>query len=270
MLRRLAPISFAAVVAVTAVVAAVPAGAQDFRWSGSAAAGSDVSVSNVTGNVTVTASTTGRVEVLGTKRGSGRNYDRIKADVQQTSRGIAICVLYDDNSSCDDNGSHSNNRGRWNDDDNWGNARMDLEVAIPTNLQVSASSVSGDVSVTGAQGDVRANTVSGDVRLDRLHARSVKANTVSGDLEVRVDEFTGQGDLSFNTVSGDLTLYVPKNFDADLSMSSVSGDVNSDFSLTVGSTSRMRRGSIEARIGNGGRRLDVHTVSGNLRLRAIS
>jgi DUF4097 and DUF4098 domain-containing protein YvlB len=268
MLRRLASVSSAAF---AAMVVAGPAGAQDFRWSGSAAAGSEVSVSNVTGNVTVTASTTGRVEVLGTKRGSGRNYDRIKADVVQTSRGIAVCVLYDDNSTCDDNGSHSKSRGRWNDDDNnWGNARMDLEVAVPTNLQVAASSVSGDVSVTGAQGDVRANTVSGDVRLDRLHARSVKANTVSGDLEVRVDEFTGQGDLSFNTVSGDLTLYVPKNFDADLSMSSVSGDVNSDFALTVGSMSRMRRGSVEARIGNGGRRLDVHTVSGNLRLRAIS
>lgn len=265
MLRRLAPVSLAAF---AAMVVAVPAGAQDFRWSGSASAGSEVSVSNISGNVTVTASTTGKVEVLGTKRGSGSGYNRIKADVEQTSRGIAICVLYDESSSCDENGSHSNSRGRWNDD--WGNARMDLEVAVPTNLQVSASSVSGDVSVTGAQGDVRANTVSGDVRLDRLHARSVKANTVSGDLEVRVDEFTGQGDLSFNTVSGDLTLYVPKNFDADLSMSSVSGDVNSDFALTVGGMNRMRRGSIEARIGQGGRRLDVHTVSGNLRLRSIS
>jgi DUF4097 and DUF4098 domain-containing protein YvlB len=178
-------------------------------------------------------------------------------------------VLYDDNSYCDDNGNHSNSRGR-NSNDDWGNARMDLQVAVPMNLEVSASSVSGDVSVTGAQGDVRANTVSGDLKLQGLHARSVKANTVSGDLEVRVDEFTGQGDLSFNTVSGDLTLFVPRNFDADLSMSTVSGDVNSDFALTVGNMNRVRRGSVEARIGNGGRRLDVHTVSGNLRLRSIS
>jgi DUF4097 and DUF4098 domain-containing protein YvlB len=71
-------------------------------------------------------------------------------------------------------------------------------------------------------------------------------------------------------VSGDLTLFVPKNFNADLSMSTVSGDVNSDFALTVGNMNRVRRGSVEARIGNGGRRLDVHTVSGSLRLRSIS
>lgn len=268
MLRRLVPlpVSLAMLAA-----AAAPALAQDFRWSGAAAAGAQVSVSNISGNVTVIPSTTGKVEVLGTKRGSGRNLDRIKADVQQTSRGIAVCVLYGDNSYCDDNGYHSNNNSRDRDDNDWGgNARMDLEVAIPMNLQVSASSVSGDVSVTGAQGDVRANTVSGDVRLDKLHASSIKANTVSGDLEVRIDEFTGRGDLSFNTVSGDLTLMVPRNFDADLSMSSVSGDVNSDFALTVGSMNRMHRGSVEARIGNGGRRLEVHSVSGSLRLRSIN
>jgi hypothetical protein len=267
MLRRLVPASLAMLAA-----AAAPTFAQDFRWSGTAAAGAEVSVSNISGNVTIIPSTTGKVEVLGTKRGSGRNLDRLKADVQQTSRGIAVCVLYDDNSYCDDNGYHSNNSGSRNDrnDDGWGNARMDLEVAVPMNLQVAASSVSGDVSVTGAQGDVRANTVSGDVRLDKLHASSIKANTVSGDLEVRIDEFTGRGDLSFNTVSGDLTLMVPRNFDADLSMSSVSGDVNSDFALTVGSGNRMRRGAVEARIGNGGRRLDVHSVSGSLRLRSIN
>ena len=146
---------------------------------------------------------------------------------------------------------------------------MDLEVAIPADLEVSAASVSGNVSVTGAQGDVRATTVSGDVRLDKLRATSVHATSVSGGVEVHVDAFTGNGDLDFTSVSGSVTLYVPRNFEADLTMSSVSGDVDSDFALTVGTT-RMRRGSVDARIGNGGRRLNVHTVSGNLRLRAVN
>ena len=190
--------------------------------------------------------------------------------MQQTSRGIVVCVLYNESSYCDDNGSHSNDRGWRNRDDDWGNARIDLEVAVPTNLQVSANSVSGDVSVTGAQGDVRANTVSGDVRLDKLHASSIKANTVSGDLEVRVDELHGPRRLLVQHGERRPHAEVPRTFDADLSMSSVSGDINSDFALTVSSTNRMRRGSIEARIGNGGRRLDVHTVSGNLRLRAVN
>ena len=106
MLRRLVPASLAMLAA-----AAAPALAQDFRWSGSAAAGAEVSVSNISGNVTVIPSTTGKVEVARDEARLGRNLDRIKADVQQTSRGIAVCVLYDDNSYCDDNGYHSNSRG---------------------------------------------------------------------------------------------------------------------------------------------------------------
>jgi len=240
--------------------------AADFTWSGTASAGRELSVGNINGDIKITPSTTGKVEVLGFKRGDSQYFDRIRADVQQTSRGIVVCVLYDDASYCDDNGSHSDRR---RGDRDWGNVRMDLQVAVPTTLEVSASTVSGDVDVTGAHGNVRANSVSGDIHLDRLHASSIRANTVSGDVEVRVDEFTGDGDLSFNSVSGDITLEAPRNFGADIAMSSISGDVNSDFPLTVGSSRSMRRGGMEARVGNGGRRLEFHTVSGNLRLRSI-
>ena len=124
--------------------------------------------------------------------------------------------------------------------------------------------------VPGAQGNVRANSVSGDVRLDHLKATSISANTVSGDIVIRVDQFTGQGDLSFNTVSGDVTLEVPRQFDADLRMSTVSGDIDSDFQLVVSNNRTRGRGSVDARIGNGGRRLDLNTVSGDLKLRSVN
>ncbi|MEO6877904.1 MAG: DUF4097 family beta strand repeat-containing protein, partial [Gemmatimonadaceae bacterium] len=130
----------------------------------------------------------------------------------------------------------------------------------------TTTSVSGDVSVTGAQGDVRATSVSGDIHLDGLHASSVVAHTVSGDIEVRVDQLSGRGDLEFHTVSGDVVLSLPSQLDADLSMSTVSGDLNSDFPITLGN-GRMNRRRIEARIGKGGRRLELTTVSGDVRIK---
>jgi len=265
MIRQLIPAAFVAMVATPVLVQAQ----SDFRWSGTAAAGSQVSVNNISGDVKVTPSTTGKVEVVGIKHGNSQYLDRIKVDVQQTSRGIAVCVIYDDDSYCDDRGYHSNNRGGRDRERDWNNLSIDLQVAVPPSLMVSASSVSGDVDVRGAQGDVRANSVSGDVHLDGLHATSVQANTVSGNIVVRVDQFTGRGDLSFNTVSGDVTLEVPRQFDADLSMSTVSGDINSDFQLLV-SGSRVSRRSLDARIGNGGRRLDLNTVSGDVKIRMIN
>jgi DUF4097 and DUF4098 domain-containing protein YvlB len=244
---------------------ALPAAAQnrgDFRWEKALAAGNEVSIHNINGDIKVTPSTNGRVSVVGIKRGNNRYFDRIKAEVQESSHGIVVCVVQEDaDSYCDDRGVHS--RGG---DHDWNHVSMDLEVAIPANVTVSAGSVSGNVDITGANGDVEAGSVSGDIRLARLRASSVRAHTVSGNVDVRVDAFTGRGDLSFRSVSGDVTLEVPRGFDADISMSTVSGDMNSDFPVTLGN-GRMSHRHIEARIGNGGRRLDVSTVSGSLTLR---
>jgi len=252
------PLSLAALLA----AAAMPAAAQargDFHWNGTVANGSEVSVGNVSGDVRVTASTTGRVEVTGYKH--GRDADRVRANVEQTSRGLVVCVLYDDATSCNGGGSRSSNhRGNWND------ASMDLEVSLPAAVNLSANSVSGDVRVTGINGDVDANSVSGNVHLDRLRSNSIRANSVSGDIDVQADQLTGRGDLSFHTVSGDVTLELPRSFDADVSMSTVSGSMDSDYQMTM-NNGRMNRRSINARIGNGGRKLDLNTVSGDVKLR---
>jgi len=251
---------------------ATPALAQnrgDFHWDKTVAAGSEVSIHNVSGDITVLPSSSGRVEVVGVKRGTG-NLDRIHAEVRETSRGLVICVINDDSyDTCDERGLRSDSRGRDDrrGDREWNNASMNLEVAVPANVTVGANSVSGDISMTGATGDVRANTVSGDVKLDRLRASSVAANTVSGDVEVSIQEFTGRGDLTFHSVSGDITLDLPRQLDADLSMTTVSGGMNSDYALTLGN-GRMDRRNFAARIGSGGRRLDFSTVSGDVKLRA--
>jgi len=268
MIRRVASL------ALLAAAAATPALAQarraDFNWQGVVAAGGEVSLHNINGDIKVVPSTTGRVEVVGFKSGDAAYFDQVRVDVQPTSRGVVVCVVFvNQDTTCDERGVRSNSRGR-SEDREWNRLEIDLEVAVPTNLQVAASSVSGDVEVSGAQGNVSANSVSGDVRLDHLKASSITANTVSGDIVIRVDQFTGQGDLSFNTVSGDVTLEVPKQFDADLRMSTVSGDIDSDFQLVVSNNRTRGRGSVDARIGNGGRRLDLNTVSGDLKLRSVN
>src|SRR5262249_24389776 len=136
----------------------------DFHWEKALPAGQLVRVTNINGNVKVTPSSSGRVEVVGIRHGSSRSADDITAEVKETRNGIIVCVVWREaDNYCDDNGYHS--RGDWDDR---GNASMDLEVRVSSNLEVSASSVSGDVSVSGAEGDVKASSVSGDVHLDRL------------------------------------------------------------------------------------------------------
>src|SRR5439155_12622297 len=95
---------------------------------------------------------------------------------------------------------------------------------------------------------------------------SVKASSVSGDVTVTVDALSGTGPLSFSSVSGNVTAELPKGLDADVTLRTVSGNLDSDFPLTL--NGRMNRHRLEARIGKGGRDLDIGTVSGNVRLRA--
>ncbi len=265
MSRRLLPTVFATALSLPMLAGpALGQAAGDFHWDKALAAGSQVSINNVNGDIKVTPSTTGKVDIVGIKHGSGSELDHIKAEVIESSHGISVCVIHDDDdSSCDDSGRHSRNHG----DRNWDRGRIDLEVAVPANVVVSAGSVSGDIDITGAHGDIDVNSVSGDVHMSHLHANGISARSVSGDVQVGVDELSEHGDLEFTTVSGDVTLDLPKALNADLSMTTVSGDIDSDFPLTLGN-GRMSRRGVNARIGSGGRRLDVRTVSGDLRLRA--
>ena len=245
-LRSLLVVLLSGPIAAAAAQQAAAAAAQqaDFRWEKALAAGSRVSIHNINGDVTVAPSTSGKVEV-------------------ETSNGITVCAINKRvDMECDERGLRVHDH--WGDRD-WNDASIDIQVKLPRNLEVDAHSVSGDVSVTGAEGNVRGGSVSGEVRMERLRASSIKASSVSGDVSVGVDALTGNGPLSFTSVSGSVTAELPKTIDADVTMRSVSGTLDSEFPLTL--NGRMSRHSLEARIGKGGRDLEVRTVSGDVRLR---
>src|SRR5690349_2129818 len=71
-------------------------GRVDFRWEKSLPNGSSVSVHDINGDITITPSTNGRVEIVGIKHGSGRYADDLKAQVVETRDGIVVCVVMED------------------------------------------------------------------------------------------------------------------------------------------------------------------------------
>lgn len=256
------------------VIAATAAGAQatttaDFRWEKTLPAGSRVRLHNLNGDVTVTVGTGDKVEIVGIKRGSAGARDDVTIEVVETSDGIVACSIFRNaDMYCDEDGMHSD-RGRRRRGRDWeDNASIHMQVRVPRSMIVSAGSVSGDVSATGLEGDVRVSSVSGNVRATQLRASRVEATSVSGDVVVGIDALTGNGDLEFTSVSGNVTVTLPRGVGADLRMHSVSGELDSDFPLTL--TGRTRRSNIEARIGSGGRRIEVSTVSGDVRLRSAA
>jgi lia operon protein LiaG len=224
--------------------------------------GSTVNIHNLSGDVRVVAGSGSVVEINGYKHGNRRYFDDVTLEVVESPDGITICSMFKDaDMECTDRGLRVHDGDR-NDHD----LDIDIEVKLPKSMRIRAHSVSGDVTVTGAEGEVQAGSVSGDVEMQHLRATSVAASTVSGDVEVGIDALTGDGDLRFNSVSGDVTVTLPAGTDADVTMRSVSGELDTDFPLTL--NGRMDRHALEARIGKGGRQLAVSTVSGDVRLRS--
>ncbi|HXJ05404.1 MAG TPA: DUF4097 family beta strand repeat-containing protein [Candidatus Acidoferrum sp.] len=144
---------------------------------------------------------------------------------------------------------------------------------------VRATSVSGSVTVSNAKGDVSAHSVSGDVRVNNPGGR-VDANSSSGSIEVRganadvkghstSGSVTAQGNPSGNsywelrTVSGSVHIAVPSSANFHFSAGAVSGQIRAQIPIVI---EEQGKHSLRAHIGDGGGRVEVHTVSGTIEL----
>lgn len=132
---------------------------------------------------------------------------------------------------------------------------------------VQIKSVSGDIRLTDFKGDFEGETVSGSIDLQNAVGRLVRSHTTSGDLsyEGSIDP-SGRYELSAH--SGDIRLAIPSTASAQLSVSTWSGTLDSDFPITL-RPGEHGIGSGQAKrftfdIGGGAARIDAETFSGDI------
>ena len=232
--------------AIISLAFAATASAQDFEKSYRVGAGSHVSVSNISGDVVVTAYDGDAIIVRGIKK--GRDSDRIEIEDKSSEGRVQVGVRYPKECNCD--------------------ASIRFEVRVPRSVSYDFdgfSSVSGDVDVSGVTGRLRASSVSGDVKVKNVSG-SASVNSVSGDVEVEVDRLDGSDDMKFSSVSGDVVVKMPSNLDAEVDISSLSGSIKTDFPIEVREERHGTRTYARGRLGSGSRRLNMSSVSGDLSL----
>ncbi|HEX2779349.1 MAG TPA: DUF4097 family beta strand repeat-containing protein [Gemmatimonadaceae bacterium] len=234
-----------------------------FEWNGNVPAGAWIVVRNIMGPVNVTAATGKSASIVGTKRVRRGDEDYVHFVSEPLANGgILVCALWGEDSSCDEQGSHSHNDndGRRND------TSVEFTVSLPAGVNMRAASVLGDVDVDGATAQVEASTVNGDVRA-RSSGGPVTASTVNGDVRASMRN-VGSGDLRYSTVNGSIELELPASFSADVELRTVNGDFRTDFPMTM--SGRMSPRHLEGKIGSGGRDLRATTVNGSITLRKSS
>jgi DUF4097 and DUF4098 domain-containing protein YvlB len=132
---------------------------------------------------------------------------------------------------------------------------------------VRAESVSGTITMSGIEGDIEGESVSGEVSISRAKSRSVRSESVSGAISYR-GTFDPSGTYTFKSHSGQLLLGMPADAGASVTMQTFSGNVDSDFPVTLES-GRQRLGHesrMEFKVGNGRSRVVVETFSGDIKI----
>jgi DUF4097 and DUF4098 domain-containing protein YvlB len=139
-------------------------------------------------------------------------------------------------------------------------------VAERVSGTLQVESVSGDVRLREAGGRLNGSSVSGSVDVDgRLE--SLRLETVSGDLTYR-GTLDSRGRYAMQAHSGEITLVLPTDARADVTAKTFSGELDSEFPMTLGGDGvRSRRDRMRFTLGGGGATVDLETFSGTITLR---
>jgi hypothetical protein len=256
----------ASVIAVLLGLAAAAA-AQDFQKSYTIGQGGRVSIANVSGDIIIKGYNGTSILVSGIKEGPDR--DLVEVEDLSSANAIELRVRYQECRSC--------------------NASVRFEVQVPNAIKydferistasgdIRASSLTGDLTIKTASGDVKINDVSGAVNASTasgdLHVGNIRgtvsARTASGDVDVEITQLVGANKLEFSSASGDLNVRLPGSLNADVDMSTHSGEIETDFPLEVHETRNGSGRFARGRLGDGAISLRIRTASGDVRLKQL-
>jgi Putative adhesin len=249
-------------VAALSLAALSTATAQDFNWRGRIAAGKRLEVKGVNGDVRAVLASGAEAVVNARKHGRRSDPDEVKIEVVQSDEGVTICAVYPtpprarEENSCEA-GDH------WHSSTDNNDVVVDFEIQVPPGVEFNGQTVNGEMSAEGLKGDVKASTVNGSVRVSTTGL--AEASTVNGSVYAEMGRANWTDELEFSTVNGGITLILPGKLDTEVRASTVNGEIESDYPLTVSGKFGPRR--LRGTIGAGGRTLNLSTVNGEIRLR---
>jgi hypothetical protein len=127
---------------------------------------------------------------------------------------------------------------------------------------VNVTAVNQSVHLTRVQGGITVETVNGSVILRDVDSDRASISTVNGfiDYDGRIHD---GGRYFLGTHNGRITLSVPEQANARISVSAASGKVESAFPVSLGS---MNRDSYAITVGTGSARIELESFNGNIQL----
>jgi hypothetical protein len=235
--------------------------ADDFQWRGSVARGHSIEIKGVNGDIRAEPAGGNDVEVVAEKRATRDDPASVRIDVVPHDGDVTICAVYPSRDGSRPNECRPGDSGRMNVQNN--DVQVRFTVKVPAGVILVGTTVNGGVTADQLNGDVTLTTVNGSVTFSTTG--EARAKTVNGSIRGEMRQAAWTGTLDIRTVNGGITLTMPGDVNTDVKITTVNGDIQSDFPVTV--TGRLTRRRLEGTIGVGGRLLALDTVNGSVTLK---
>ncbi|MCU0620825.1 MAG: DUF4097 domain-containing protein [Gemmatimonadales bacterium] len=227
-----------------------------FAWQRQLASGRTLDVRGVNGTLTVRPASGQQATVRARKQARTSPLASVEIRVIESDRGAIICAVYPSS-----RGGECGSKGeRRQDEEN--DVVVDFEVEVPAGVAFEGSTVNGNIDAQGLRSDAEVSTVNGSIDLSTTGA--AEASSVNGNVTLRFGRSTWSGTLEAETVNGRVVVELPAEGDLEFSASTVNGEITSDFPITV--QGRMSPRELKGTIGKGGRKLELETVNGDIKL----
>jgi|GEM_PF-1997462 len=129
------------------------------------------------------------------------------------------------------------------------------------NGTLKSSQTSGDLEGRGLKGDVSVSTTSGDVSIEQTEG-GLDLHSTSGNLEAKT-QIVPSKNYYLKTTSGEVYFSISKGAQSDLKMETTSGEISMNVPMVLKTASR---NSLSGKLGSGGAKIEIETVSGDINL----
>ena len=235
--------------------------ADDFQWRGSVRQGGTLEIKGINGDVTAMTGSGTDVEVTAERRARRNNPEEVRLEVVEHADGVTICAVYPSKDATRPNECRPGSEGRMNVQNN--DVSVRFVARVPPGVRFVGRTVNGDVDAQGLNGPVAISTVNGSTAFSTTSYG--EASTVNGSIRGILGASGWNEGLAFHTVNGSITLDLPPDLSADVHATTVNGEISTDFPMLI--KGRVSHRQVSGTIGSGGRRLDLETVNGSVRLR---
>ncbi len=145
------------------------------------------------------------------------------------------------------------------------------EIFLPKTQNVSVKSTwNGDIEIEGFSGEIEADAqLHGSIEITDING-PVTANALNGEIDVEFGTVKQNTPISIHTTNGAVDVSLPENTPADLTLSTLHGDIYTNFDIKREEKDGLKSVSskkVKATINNGGVNISLKSINGSIYLR---